>query len=261
MKEMNEIVENKSITVFNALNLDSIRTLPDIKSAKECLARLSGFQKALQEADKFFAMSVEFAKLEAAALIRTVELGGERQIKGDRSKAARWLFNMSEAERNLTIEKCANGLTITQIYRMEQKPAVGIERIGIEANAKKDQYLLDAEEMGIIDISDFIDPKIEESHKPTTHIAWHGTKENLRQALLKNGFVGCGFNSQIYIDPQRSGDKRIRDAIATRLRSICADIDRLSEIAHTANIMLKDLPQARKIVSELANQFIEGGEE
>ena len=252
---MNDVVQNESIIAFNAVNLDTIKNMPDIKTARECLARLSGFQKALEEADKFFGMSVAFAKLEAAALIRTIELGGKNAIKGDRGHAAEWLFKMSEKERDAVISKCEGGLTITQIYRMEMKPAVGLDRIGIEAKGRKDQYLSDAEEMGIIDISDFVDSKIEESKKPSVQMLWFGQKKALRDTLLKNGFVGCGFDSQIYVDPERSDQTHIYDAIATRLLSICTDIERLEDIAHSANIMMKDLPKAKDIIRRYAEQY------
>lgn len=255
---MIDVVDNSQIVAFNAMNVDFIRDIPDLDGIKDYLARLSGYEKALKDADRFLSWSVEFAKLEAAALIRACELGAiqARAIKGDRGKAAKWLFNMNEKEREYIISKCENGMTITQLWRIEVKwktQPTGHQKIAQIANYKKQEYIEQAEKDNIIDISDF--SEITGRHDTMEQLVWEDAKQGLRRALLKGGFIGTGNGEQIYVNPNTANNDQIRSAIKNRLQSILGDINNVAEIAHTANIMINGLSQLKNAINETIKQF------
>lgn len=258
---MAEIVQNDQIVAFNAMNVDFIREIPDLETAKLFVARLSGYQKALQEADRFYEMSVAFAELEAAALIRVMELTNGRQnvIKGDRGKAAHWIYLMSEDERKKTIQMCKDGLTITQVWKREVKYKDGIPLTPKEKkiHARKQEYLEEAEEVGVVDISNF--SLGEDSHHQIERYMWEDAKQGLRRSLLKSGFVGVGNRLQIYVNPAKSNEDQIRMAIITRLESINNDVKNVHEIASAAGIPIPNISQLETLINETLFTFKKEG--
>ena len=258
---MNDVVQNDQIFAYNTMNVEAIRAIPDLESAKLCVARLAGFQKALEEANRFFEMAVAFAELEAAALIRVMELtnGDQRAVRGERGKAAQWLWRMSEEQRKETIQMCKEGLTLTQVWRREVKYKGEIPQ---SAQAKKIQerkqmYIAEAEEVGVVDISDF--SLGDESHHQMTQYLWADAKQGLRRSLLRSGFVGVGNDLQIYVNPLQSNENQIRMAITTRLESIMNDINNVHDIATAANIAIPNIFLLTNTAEQALKMFKEEG--
>ena len=254
---MNDVVQNDQIVAFNALTPEAIRSIEDLKTAKMCVAKLAGFQKALEEADRFFSMAVEFAELEAAALIRVMELtgGDAKVIRGERGNAALWLYRMTEKQRKETIEMCREGLTLTQVWRREVKYKDGVPLSPKEKKIqeRKQEYIAEAEEMGVVDISDF--SLGEDSHHQITRYLWEDAKQGLRRTLLRSGYVGVGNHLQIYVNPARSSEDQVRMAIKTRLESIINDINSVSEIATAASIPVPCIIQLISTAEETLSSF------
>lgn len=254
---MDNVVQNEQIVTFGAMNVDFIRDIPDLETAKLCLARLSGYQKALEEADRFFSMAVAFAELEAAALIRVMELsdGNRRLIRGERGEAAYWLYRMSESERKEAIQMCKDGLTLTQVWRREVKYKGGIPPTPKEKKiqARKQEYIYEAEKNGVVDISEF--SLGDDSHHQWERYLWEDAKQGLRRSLLKSGFVGVGNRMQIYVNPAQSSEDQVRMAIITRLESIKNDIENVHQIAFAANIPIPCITQLAKMTEETLETF------
>lgn len=185
-------------------------------------AKLSALKSALESADMFFEASVQFARLEAYALIRAVELsdGKRPELKGKnrlaRATAGVWLYNMTESERNAIIEQCKEGKTVVSIYR-ELHHSNKEKRF---SELKKDiikNLLDDLKEEGICSINNYerylnrIDPSLRQD-----------VKDGIRSKLLLSGAVGIEDRQGTYIVPERN-EQKIEDALMVRMRSICSD--------------------------------------
>jgi hypothetical protein len=193
-------------------------------------AKLSALKSALESADMFFEASVQFARLEAYALIRAVELsdGKKPKLTGKnkeaRSMAGVWLYNMTERERNEIIEKCNEGKTIVAIYRAMTAPDQ--KEIASRIKKKVVRELLDDLELdGSCQLNKYerylkrIDPELK-----------NDVKEGIRGTLLLKGAVGIKDQQGTYIVPERN-EPKILYALTTRLHSICFDFSAFVNLA------------------------------
>lgn len=189
---------------------------------KKVFAQLSALKTALEEADLFYEASVQFAQLEAYALIRAVELSnGKKPLlsgknKAERALAAVWLYKMTEKERRETIEKCQDGKTIVAIYK-EQHWKSKDERVADTKKFITERLLEDLNEDGVCQINQYdkylnsLDSAIRQD-----------IKDGFRNMLLQKGAVGIKDNNGTYINPQDDKPK-IYDALEIRINSICSD--------------------------------------
>ena len=220
--------ENNDIIITDKL-LSAIHSSESMEEIEHLLTQIQAYKAAAQAADEFRHQSVLFAKYEAMALIRVVEIGhGDLSvIKGKwRKAAALWLFGLSQEEREKAIAGCDNGLTIDNYYRKnvvipDQKRELANAIVDCKNKAK--QQLRDK---GIVSVSSIA---AEVSHKFPRAMR-HEVTEGIREAVRKSGGVGIGDESGYYVDPDKKSEY-VGAAIKTRVLSIAKDMESIVDLA------------------------------
>jgi len=112
---------NNEIAIRDRMfDLDSIRQTVDLRDLIKKVNKINALGEALKANETFHEMSVQYAQLEAEALVRVAELDGIEQLRRKEQRAvAKWLYEMGEKERNHYIRMCSQGLTIDQVYKRE----------------------------------------------------------------------------------------------------------------------------------------------
>lgn len=203
----------------------NIETEQEIRVA---LAQLSSVKEMLEAADRFREESIKFARYEAYALVRAVEISGDSHlIKGKwRRQAAEWLAGLTESERESYIAMCSEGKTIDHVYRkMVVEPHLKNElgKAVEECKAKAKQELKDT---GVVSVQQIVRNRSMEF--PRSMLS--DITDGVRKAVLKSGGVGIGDESGTYINPDVNS-AYISDAIATRISAISRDIESVADLA------------------------------
>lgn len=207
--------------------LDSIQTAEDIEDA---IKQLDVLKELLKAADRFYEESIRYARLEARALVRIVEIGGEKEIKNaTRRKAAIWLANHSVEERDKLIKKCEDGLTITQVWKREILDPEKRETIRKEAERLRKKAFDDYRKRGVVHLTDVVE-YVEKNMKPDDARDFY---EGTRGRLVRNGAIGLDDGEYTYCDPEKTTEGLDR-AIEVRVHSLCNDIIKLSRLMDMA---------------------------
>lgn len=205
-----------------------IGTLESEQDVLTALAQLSAVKGALEAADRFREESVKFAKYEAYALVRAVEISGDTSlVKGKwRKKAAEWLHGLSDDERDSYIAMCENGKTIDNVYRdkvfkPEQRSALGAAVEECKQAARTQLY-----KDGMVVVPDVV-------CKYSTQFPRAMVKEitdGVRDAVRRAGGVGIGDQIGTYINPDKKS-QYIADAIETRVEAVARDVESIADLA------------------------------
>lgn len=99
--------------------LDSINKSQSIEDAVKILKQIDALKTALESVEMFRSQSVMYARLEAEALIKVVDLGGLNKLRGAHRATANWLAELDDNTREKYISMCLEGLTIDQVYKRE----------------------------------------------------------------------------------------------------------------------------------------------
>lgn len=214
--------------IQNILKVDSIEEM------MKWMKKIELMEEALKIADMFNQQSVEFAKLEAGAIVRLVELGGEKKLKGDRKQAAKWLATLEPEVREIYIMKCEDGLSITQVWKREIGEP-GNKRYFAEEMKRCENEIIDKiGKDGIVRISDY-DSKI------YLYTKEFGTdvKDGIRSRLRKMGAVGINDERGTYVMPSNPNFlDEVVEAVRERIKGIKKDLISLNKIAKEANIKI-----------------------
>lgn len=217
---------------------DMLEHIKEIESPREILAlikKIDALKVALEAVDTFHSQSIMYAKLEANALIRAVELGGMTQLRGPHRKTAEWLYGLSEREREKYIFMCDDGVTIDWIYRHEiEKPQKINEKLDA-IRAARNSLIQECKEKGIVDITPF-QKMVKESLPYDKQDICHDVVDGARNRLKKAGAVGIGDDTGIYVMPCPENSEEIKKAITLRYESICADYERIKQIAKASGV-------------------------
>lgn len=198
---------------------------------QQMFAKLKVVKDALDAADMFREQSVKYAKYEAYALVRAVEISGDTSlIKGKwRKLTAEWLASLPEDERETYIEKCSDGKTIDNIYREliytpQQRSALGAAVVECKDEARRK-----LKENGVVSVPDIVS---KHAHKFPRAMAREIT-DGVRNAIRNAGGVGIGDNAGTYIDPDKKS-AYVSDAIAVRIDAVARDIESIADLAQRA---------------------------
>ena len=207
--------------------ISTIRNAPDVESAIKNLQRITIAKTALKTADEFRKQSVKYAMLEAAALVRVIELGGAKEIKPyRRRKAAQWLAELTQEERNEMVQRCTDGMTLEHLYQLEiDNPRKEAQAI-VTAKNYEDAVVDTFDTMGVVTLGKFderldslpIDPQLAQ-----------GAKDRVRDKIRRRGGVGIGDGNGTYVNATNA--EKIGEAIEVRIASLQADFFKLVELA------------------------------
>lgn len=220
-----EIGTELSIT-HDANLLGQIQSAPTLEAAIDNLKKLTVARSALKTADMFRKQSVKYAMMESAALIRVIELGGEKNITPyRRRKAAQWLYSLNDEERNEMIQRCRDGVTIEHVYQQEVDNPKKEARAIVTAKAYEDAVIDTFASTGIVTLNSF-DEKL--NSLPIDKDIVQGTKDRVRDKLRRMGGVGIGDGAGTYVS--EDNPTKLSEAIETRIASMQADFIRLAEL-------------------------------
>lgn len=210
--------------------IDDIESADD---AEDVLKKLDVLKELLKAADEFKRQSVRYAKLEALALCRIVEIGEESSIKNyNRRKAAIWLHGINEEERERYINMCDDGLSITQIWKREISDPAKRESAIIEAKAIREKAFSDYKKRGIVHLVDLCEHLQKNMAPDDARDFYQGTRDR----LIRSGAVGLDDGEFTYCNPEKTTEGLDR-AIEIRVHSICADINKLRRLLELAPYM------------------------
>lgn len=232
MDKKKEIVRSISQDVSKMLNVVANYQPQEMKMI---FAKLEALKLALEAADMFYEASVQYAQLEAYALIRAVELSdGKMPIltgrnKYNRAKSAVWLFNMTEQERLKIIEMCKDGKTIVAIYKEITAPTDKEVAKKIRKQICEEMFD-DLDRNGVCCIN-----RVEKLFKKIPNPLKNDVKDGIRNELLKKGAVGLGDKNGTYIIPTNQSNE-VYQALQTRLHSIQFDYLNFLSIAEKCDV-------------------------
>lgn len=233
------------ITSDSSILLNQIHDAVDIEQLKTMIKQLEAVKIALEAIDRFHEKSVLYARLEADAFIRLIELGGVKELRGYKRKTAEWLSEMSDDERTEWIAKCENGITIVEIYKSEhpsfcQKSK--IEKVDSAVDLLRETIELSVAVKNPVDLSDF-SKAVKESYKAKNEYQVIGSLkyadtavDEMRRYLRDNGYVGVGESTGKYFPAKREYREEITKAIQQRFRQIILDIYSLRSIMDHSEI-------------------------
>lgn len=212
--------------------IESINSIEEVENAIKSIATI---KKVLEAADKFREQSIKFAKLEATALIRAVELGAINKIKGlYRKRTAEWLYGLPEEERQKYIEMCSDGMTIDKVFRREVGNAEDLAYALESVEYSEEKIIEKLKEDGIVKIDTF--SRIVRDKIPNAKTA-EDLIDGCRGRIRKAGGVGLNDEDQTYIMPSKKefGNHMVSDAISQRVRGVIKDISNIITLSTETN--------------------------
>lgn len=202
----------------------------EIPEILDWLKKAEAIKGLLEAADKWNEYAVKYAQAEARALVRLCELGGEKELRGNRRKAAVWLYEMSDAKREKMIAECADGYTLTGLYShyVVHKDRERADTLLLEKyEAKVLQQFTDT---GKVELSEF-DGILEDTCLQAN--VKLGFKDQVRKKLRERGAHSIGDGTGYYVSEARVVHEA-EDIITTKIESVMHDLLRLSRFMNNA---------------------------
>ena len=219
------------------ISLEKIKEISSASDILEFIRKLDTLKVVLQAADTFRQQSVMYAKMEAAALIRAVELGGLGQLRGLHRKTAEWLSELENQEREKYIMMCDDGLTIDQVYKREVLSVQRMNRDIEYIDYLRDSLIKECKEKGIIDMTQFSE-QVRNVFKTGKQQIGEDIIDGTRNRLRKAGAVGIGADTGIYVMPRKETSEEVKQAILLRFEGICRDFESIRQISKAGGAKL-----------------------
>ena len=216
---------------FEAM-LASVKTAESADKAISLVRQIDALKVALESVYRFREESIKYAVLEANALLRVVELGGVSDLRAPHKKTAEWLRTLTAQELDHYISKCANGITIDEIFKYEIELKNKTDRALKSIKASEERFLAELEENGMADLKAF-SGVVRQELRGVYGVNPNDLIDGTRNRMLKAGAVGVGHNSGIYVIPKRAKSDDVFSAICVRYQSIAADIAAVRALANT----------------------------
>lgn len=235
------MAENLAIRETDVLT-ERIQCAQCVDELLSIVAQLSGVKEVLKKQKVFKEYAIKYAQLEAAALIKIVELGGENSLKGYEKKVAIWLASLDATKRSEVIQKCEYGYTIRSVWEKEVLPAEKEHEFVDDVAYMTKRLVKDLKRNGIVNTADFRDyvqeriPDTVASKRETASALIDGC----RNVLLKNGAVGVGNFSGLYVIPTKDKNEHVKEAIKTRLLSIKNDVRCASDLIANGGFCIEE---------------------
>lgn len=228
---MNTLMSNNVATMLN-----SIYKNQNLEEAIKMVKQIDALKTALESVDCFRTQSVIYARLEAEALIKVVELGGLNKLKGNHRATAGWLVSLPDDEKEKYLVMCSEGLTIDQVYKREVGAAKEkIKQISFLKEMRK-EMIAELETDGITDITPFANHarKVFWDDLSTANDLINGARNIIRKA----GGVGIGGETGVYVTTSKGTQEEIKKAILVRFESVRRDLEQIQSIAAASKIKM-----------------------
>lgn len=234
-------MSNDLITSDSAKLLDQINEAESVEQVLTMLKQLKVLKSALDAMNRFREKSVLFARLEAEALVRVIELGGISELRGYKRKTAEWLSSMSAEERAEKINRCTEGMTIDVVYRMEhpedRRPTVQEKKMAL-VDAHYETLLESIEKGEPVDLTEYASA-VRNATQGTANMVESVTGDavdSMRHHLREKGYVGIGNKTGKYFPASPEHKEDVAKAVTLRVRSIIQDIYSLRYILRKSEI-------------------------
>lgn len=227
---MNDLVVYEHPEIFQ-----QIEETVDLQTAITILCKVELLETALKQAKVFKENSVYYAKLHAQALLKVVDLGGDNQLprNGYTKKAAMWLYDMVDSEREKYISMCADGLSIEQVYKREVADVEKAERKNNRLDDLREKVLDECAHKGVVSLDDYKNSVAEVLNDRSLEF---DVIDGTRGALRKMGAVGVDPTSNVYVMPTPDNEYYVKRAILTRIKSVYHDILNICALTQRASV-------------------------
>ena len=216
--------------------LDSINKSQSIEDAVKIVKQIDALKTALESVEMFRSQSVMYARLEAEALIKVVDLGGLNKLRGAHRATANWLAELDYNTREKYISMCLEGLTIDQVYKREVgAPREKLRQIE-ELKTMREELIAELTTTGMTDITPYANHarRVFWDDLSTARDLVDGTRNRLRQA----GGIGIGDETGVYVIPTKGNQDAIKEAILLRFEGVRADLNNIKEITKASKVKM-----------------------
>jgi len=228
----------KSLQTANGNDLfKAVNECTCIEEAVALIKKVDALKVALDAVDRFYEQAVMYARLECEALLKVVELGGIGKLRGHHRKTAEWLAELSEDEREVYIEMCKTGCTIDHIYAKEVGDPKKVQSTLDGLRQIREKVIDSMKENGIVDTRPFVAEVNAVRYVIGEDVATD-IVDGMRNRLRKVGGLGVGEGTHLYVMPNSPHTEEVEQAILTRYKSICNDMDSIKDIARASKIKM-----------------------
>lgn len=222
------------ISICDNSEFAEISQIIDIEAILAKVKQIDALKAALDSVGKFHENAIRYARLEAAALIRVVELGGIAGLRGYHRKVAEWLSGLSEDERERHIRMCGEGLTIDQVWKREVHDEMKVRQQLDYVKFLRQDIIEEAKSNGIVSLSAFSKSVHDHIEGQMAEDIIDGTRNSLR----KMGAVGIGDDNGTYVMPKPENEAYVKQAILTRFDSVNNDLENIMKISKAAKVKM-----------------------
>lgn len=249
---------NLTTTSVNSF-LDSIESCDSLEEIINKIRQLEAIKAALIAAKRFNERSCLYARLEAEALIKVIELGGEKELKGYKRKAAVWLFEMPIDERQGIVSQCGEGITLAQLFKILVADEEKLDRDVEMANIYKAAAIKELKDSGIVDF-DRYSKWIREKVAPHDPQLAADMVDGLRAKLREEG--GHGTREGVYVVADIENYNHVvelRKALKTKLENIQAVLYSMEEFSRITGVRLykEDIKDCLRGGAKRSTDYIE----
>lgn len=229
-------MSNEALTIQDGTNIIAkISATDSISELKKIIKQIDSIKVMLDTMKQFREKAIQYAKLEAAALLRVVDLGGLDKLTGTHRRTAKWLSEMDEASREAAIAKCEAGLTIDQVFMREVGHEENVRKKLLDVETSRETLIYNFKNKGIVDLHDYAEWTRAELGAVAPRMI-PDVIDGARRRLRSAGAVGVGKDSMVYVAVNPENIDKVKEAVITRFNSVRADLESIRDIAVTAGL-------------------------
>ena len=236
----------------------NIETCDSIDEMIQLIKKLEILKAALKASQMFFEKSCLYARLEAEALVRVVELDGEKKLAPAKRNVAMWLWEMSVEERERVINRCDEGMTISKVYKEEVTDKNKLEQAIAYAEAYSKNALEEYKNHGVVDFDVYanaiMDKFSQEKKKVAVDIV-----DGLRNELRNAGAHGTRDGQYVSAEHSEEFEHSQRKALINKLQNLVAVMYSLHQFAEITGVKLckEDIRTCIKEGKSYAGKYLE----
>lgn len=253
---MNDKLKQEALAVIEMPSwFAEINATSTLDEAILLLKKVDLLKHALDAVKQFHDKCIEYAKLEAHALIRVVELSPDKStppLKGKHKETAVWLYGMNNAEREKYIAMCADGLTIDQVYYREVKQKENLQRAVEQAYEMRRDLLEELNKAGFVDMREH---RTEIRHTLPDYSLASDINDGTRKLLLLNEAVCAG--DGYYVKPQCANGDEAKKAFFIKFANIVCAANKLVSFVNLTGVVITvdSILEAHKEAVELIHPW------
>ena len=219
----------------------AVRVIQNEESVKEFLMKMDALEILLKSIDTFNENARKFAKMEALAFLRIVELGLTSEIpaKGDKRNTALWLADLTPEERNEVVRICGDeGVTIHYYWKKVVHENEMVEYAIQHYRSQAGWAVREFKEKGVVKLNQYLEPgrfgmKQSLLNRVPPDLQ-EGIKDQIRHRIRELGGHGLGDGEGTYMTASNAY-YNLDDIIENKVKSILKDVHRMRKIVREAD--------------------------